>query len=96
MIYAKKTKQPFTTTPLKFEEPIIYGDYLTPYTTDILQDLTDAKKGVRQKIYHESATAPTLPGGWVNIGTTTYDTTKLNIIYAEYSQDNRVEYMIYN
>ena len=94
--YAKnKTKPPGDETIL-FDEPWVYSSAAAPITDNILDDLTNAKLGVVQKIYHESAVAPTLPAGWVNIGTTTYDTTKLNIIYAEFAEGTRVEYRIFN
>lgn len=83
-----------TTSEIIFSSPLIWEDYYTPKTGNITADLTDARLGVVQKIYHEDGSEPTFPAGWVLIGSGTYDTTVLNIIYAEWVGDSRVEYWI--
>ena len=77
-----------------FQRPKVYGTHSSPCTTGITETLTGAKLGVVQKIYHESSTMPTVPSGWVLLGNTQYNTSKLNIIYAEWVGGNRVEYWI--
>ena len=79
---------------IHFTGNTIFGTYSSPLSTNLTNTLTDAKLGVVQKIYHNSGTAPTVPAGWVLLGSTTYQTSTLNIIYAEWSEGSRVEYWI--
>lgn len=83
-----------TGTNIDFTENKIFNTFDTPGTGDITNDLTDAKLGIVQKIYHEDGVAPSFPAGWVLLGSGTYDITKLNIIYAEWVSGTRVEYWI--
>lgn len=84
-----------TGTLITFESAKIYNSPISPATGDITDDLTGAKIGIVQKIYHKSGTEPTYPAGWVLIGTGTYVTgTILNIIFAEWISETRVEYWI--
>jgi hypothetical protein len=57
-------------------------------------DLTGAQLGIVQKLYHLEGSAPTVPAGWVLMGSGTYSTTALNVIYAEWCGGTRVEYWI--
>ena len=63
-------------------------------STYITDSLTSAKIGLVQKIYHNHTVAPTFPAGWVKMGTATYTTSTLNVIFAEWVSGTRVEYWI--
>ncbi|GAB3708514.1 hypothetical protein [Flavobacterium koreense] len=82
-----------TGVSITFDTPKIYNLPSAPATANITNDLTGAKIGVVQKIYHNNSSAPTFPGGWVNIGGT-YTNSVLNIIFAEWVEGSRVEYWI--
>lgn len=79
---------------IAFNVPIIYNDPTVTGSGNITDNLTGAKIGYVQKIYHNKATAPTFPAGWVSIGSGTYSDGVLNIIYAEWVSGTRVEYWI--
>jgi hypothetical protein len=81
-----------TTTTIDFTGQTIYYNAGSPATGNISEDLTGAKLGLIQKIYHNDATEPTYPGGWVLMGDAIYFTSTLNIIYAEWAGGSRVEY----
>ncbi len=81
-----------TTTTINFTGQTIYYNATTPGTGNISQNLTGAKLGLIQKIYHNDVAEPTYPAGWVLIGDTIYFTSTLNIIYAEWATGSRVEY----
>jgi len=81
-------------TEIHFYTSEIYNSPGTPATANITDDLTGAKIGIVQKIYHNHSTAPTFPPGWVRIGEGEYVTGVLNIIYAEWVSGTRVEYWI--
>lgn len=82
-----------TTGTILFDKPREYYTATTPTTGNITNDLTDAKKGITQKIYHNDATAPTFPAGWVNLSGI-YVPNVLNIIYCCWAGGTRVEYWI--
>ena len=79
---------------ITFEAPHIFGTSVAPYTTNLTHDLTGAVLGITQKIYSTKSAEPTYPTGWVKIGTGTYTSGALNIIYAEFCGGTRVEYWI--
>jgi len=79
---------------ISFESTKIYNSVASPETGNITDDLADAKIGAVQKIYHNHSIAPAFPAGWVKIGTGTYATSTLNIIYCEWVSGTRVEYWI--
>lgn len=83
-----------TGTAIDFTSNKIFGTPASPETGNITDDLTGAKLGVVQKIYHNAGSAPTVPAGWVLLGSGTYTTSVLNIIYAEWVSGTRVEYWI--
>jgi hypothetical protein len=83
-----------TGTNIHFSASTIFGSSTTPETGNITNTLTNSKLGVVQKIYHNSGSAPTVPVGWVLLGSTTYQISTLNIIYAEWARGSRVEYWI--
>lgn len=83
-----------TGTLISFDSQKIYNTYSAPGTTDISDNLTDAAIGVTQKIYHNSLIAPSMPLGWTLIGEGFYVPGELNIIYAEWCGNTRVEYWI--
>jgi len=83
-----------TTATIHFTGNTVFGTYSSPISSNLTDTLTNAKLGVTQKIYHNSGTAPTVPVGWVLLGSTTYQTSTVNIIYAEWSEGTRVEYWI--
>lgn len=79
---------------ISFATPQIYNTVASPATGNITNNLTGAKIGTVQKVYHQSGSAPTVPAGWVKLGSGTYSTTLLNIIYCEWVSGSRVEYWI--
>jgi hypothetical protein len=79
---------------VSFTEKEIYNTSASAGTGNITNDLTDAQLGIVQKIYHEEGSAPSFPAGWVLLGSGTYSTTALNVIYAEWCGGTRVEYWI--
>jgi len=91
----KQDKTIFATGSLiDFVSPKIYNTPTSPTTSSITNNLTGSILGIVQKIYHNNGTIPTFPSGWVLLGSTTYATGELNIIYAEWSTGSRVEYWI--
>jgi len=66
----------------------------SPASGNISGDTTNAKFGMVQKIYHESSIEPTFQSNWKLIGEGVYFTNQLNIIYAEYITNSRIEYWI--
>jgi len=92
-VYPRKTVAT-TGSVISFVVPVIWNTPGSPSTDDLTDDLSGAKIGYIQKIYHNKAVAPTVPAGWVLIGTGTYATSTLNIIFAEWVSGTRVEYWI--
>jgi hypothetical protein len=92
------TYQPYTTATtgsvISFVVPQIYNSVASPSNSNITDSLTSAKIGIVQKIYHNHTVAPTFPAGWVKMGTATYTTSTLNVIFAEWVSSTRVEYWI--
>jgi hypothetical protein len=82
------------TTTIHFTGNTVFGTFTSPLSSNITDDLTESKLGVTQKIYHNSGSSPTVPAGWVLLGSTTYQISTTNIIYAEWSEGSRVEYWI--
>jgi hypothetical protein len=72
----------------------VFNSPARPSTANITDDLTGAKIGTVQKIYHNHSVAPSVPAGWVLLGSGTYQTSELNIIYAEWVGSSRVEFWI--
>jgi hypothetical protein len=89
---------PFTTattgTNITFVVPQMYNTRTLPATGNITNDLTNARIGIVQKIYHNSLIAPSTPVGWVLVGEGFYVPGVLNIIYAEWVEGTTVEYWI--
>lgn len=81
-------------TVISFTDLTIYNSVASPATGNITNDLTGAKKGIIQKIYHQRTSAPTFPAGWVLRGGGIYVPSTLNIIYATFCGGTRVEYWI--
>lgn len=79
---------------ISFATPQIYNSIASPSSSNLTDNLSGARIGIVQKIYHNAGTAPTVPAGWVRRGTGTYVTSTLNIIYAEWSVGTTVEYWI--
>ena len=92
------TYQPYTTATtgsvISFVVPQVYNSVASPSSSNITDSLTSAKIGIVQKIYHNHTVAPTFPAGWVKMGTATYTTSTLNVIFAEWVSSTRVEYWI--
>ncbi len=92
---AKELKSASATgSVVDFTNPKIFNTIASPSASNITDDLTGARIGVVQKIYHNHSVAPTFPAGWVLIGGGIYTTNVLNIIYAEWVSGTRVEYWI--
>ena len=83
-----------TGSVITFNVPVIWNTPASPSASNLTDDLTGAKIGYVQKIYHNKSVAPTVPAGWVLIGTGTYTISTLNIIFAEWVSGTRVEYWI--
>jgi hypothetical protein len=81
---------------IAFTSSLIYNSPSSPATASITNDLTGAKIGIIQKIYHNHSVAPSVPAGWVKLSSISYLTSNLNIIYAEWVSGTRVEYWIIN
>jgi len=79
---------------IDFTEQKVFNTSSAEGTGNITDSLDGAKLGVVQKIYHNKASAPTVPAGWVLIGSGTYTNAVTNIIYAEWCGGTRVEYWI--
>jgi hypothetical protein len=79
---------------ISFAIPQVYNSPASPSASNITNSLTGAKIGIVQKIYHNHTVAPTFPAGWVKMGTATYTTSTLNVIFAEWVSSTRVEYWI--
>ena len=91
-------KQDFATATtgavISFSVPQVYNSVASPSSSNITNDLTGARIGIVQKIFHNSGSAPTFPAGWVRLGTGSYVNSTLNIIYCEWVSGSRVEYWI--
>ncbi len=85
---------PNTGTVVNFVSRQIFNTDTSPATGNIIDNLMSAKLGVVQKIYHNDSSTPTVPAGWVLLGTGVYVINVLNIIYAEWTSGTRVEYWI--
>jgi hypothetical protein len=83
-----------TGSAISFSSPQVWNTFSSPSTANLTDDLTGAKIGAIQKIYSNKAVAPTVPAGWVLMGTGTYTTSTLNVIFAEWVSGTRVEYWI--
>jgi len=79
---------------ISFTENEIYNTSAAAGTGNITNNLTGAQLGIVQKLYHQEGSAPSVPAGWVLLGSGTYSTTALNVIYAEWCGGTRVEYWI--
>jgi hypothetical protein len=83
-----------TGTVIDFTMPKIFNSPSSPSTSNLTDTLTGAEIGIIQKIYHNHSSVPTVPAGWVLIGSGVYEISVLNIIYAEWVSGTRVEYWI--
>lgn len=83
-----------TGTIVSFTTNQVYNEWDVPGTGNITNDLTGAKTGIVQKIYHNNSVAPSVPAGWVVVSNSVYVPNVLNIIYAEWVKGTRVEYWI--
>jgi hypothetical protein len=84
-----------TGTSISFDKIAVYNSSSSPATGNITNDLTGARIGVVQKIYHNNSVAPTFPAGWVKIEGD-YVISIENIIFAEWISGTRVEYWVVN
>lgn len=83
-----------TNETVVFDKKSIYGTFEIPISTLIVLDNTNAKIGVVQKMYHNSATSPFPITNAVKIGNESYVTGVVNIIYFEYTSPTRIEYWV--
>lgn len=79
---------------IHFSGKTIFNLPSSPASGNISGDTTNAKLGMIQKIYHQSAVEPTFPATWKLVGEGVYFTNELNIIYAEYVEPTWIEYWI--
>ena len=96
--YLNETKHSYavaaTGVVITFDAPKVYNTHTAPATGNITNNLTGAKMGVIQKIYHNHTIAPSMPAGWVLVGEGFYVPQTLNIISAEWVEGTRVEYWV--
>lgn len=83
-----------TGTTIDFTSLKIWNSFSSPGTQSITNELSGAELGYVQKIYHQWTSAPNFPNNWVKLGNGVYSTSSVNIIYAEWCSDTRVEYWI--
>ncbi len=79
---------------IAFTNSTVYNSSTSPGTSSITEDLTGAKIGIVQKIYHQWTTAPTIPVNWTKLGSGNYATSSLNRIYVEWIGGTASEYWI--
>ena len=79
---------------IHFSGKTVFNLPTSPASGNISGDTTNAKFGMIQKIYHQSAVEPTFPATWNLVGEGVYFTNELNIIYAEYVTNTWIEYWI--
>ena len=79
---------------IHFSGKTIFNLPSSPVSGNISGNTTNAKFGMIQKIYHQSAVEPTFPATWKLVGEGVYFTNELNIIYAEYVEPTWIEYWI--
>lgn len=80
--------------PVTYSATRIYGTAAAPLTAAaITESLTSASVGRVQKIYHQAASQPSYPAGWVKLGGE-YVNDVVNRIYAEFAGGTIVEYWI--
>lgn len=82
-----------TGTEIHFDRRREYGTATASESSDFTSDFTESKKGIVQKIYHNNSSEPTFPISWVKLQGD-YEINELNIIYAVWAGDVRVEYWI--
>lgn len=92
-IYLPTIPEVITGVDISFVKIQQYNTPASPTTGNITDDLTNARRGIIQKIYHNHTSEPTVPAGWVLLGGS-YVTSSLNMIYATWSGGTRVEYWI--
>jgi hypothetical protein len=83
-----------TGSEIDFSTHKIFNSPDTPATGALTNELTGAKLGIVQTIYHND-TSLTVPANWVKLGGT-YEVSALNIIYAIWFDNDRIEYWINN
>jgi hypothetical protein len=83
-----------TGSVISFVNSQIYNSVASPSVSNITDDLTGAKIGIVQKIYHNHSVAPTFPAGWIRMGSGDYVTSVLNVIFCEWVSGTRVEYWV--
>ncbi len=81
---------------IAFTSSLIYNSPSSPGTSSITDNLTGAKIGIIQKVYHQYTSEPSYPAGWVKLGGGSYSNATLNVIYCEWVTGTRVEYWIIN
>ena len=85
---------PRTGTSIAFDTDAVYNSVALPGSGSITDDLTTARIGIVQKIYHQDTSLTVPLGTWVKLGSGTYTPSSLNIIFAEWVTGTRVEYWI--
>jgi hypothetical protein len=85
-----------TGVSINFAAERVYNTATTPGTGNVSFSQTGAMLGVVQKIYHNDGTPPSFSGvSDIQImGTGTYTESVINVIYAEWTETDRVEYWI--
>ena len=79
---------------VSYVAPTIYNTFDVPTSGNLTDTLANAQLGVVQKIYHFDSVEPAVPAHWVRIGFVPYQPNFLNLIFAEYVGNGRVEYWV--
>ena len=69
----------------------VFNDWDNPTSATLTNDFEGARLRQIQIIYH-NAGSWVEPANWVKLGDVDYAASQLNIVYAEYCADDRVEY----
>ena len=85
-----------TGVSIDFAAEKVYNTATTPGTGNVSFSQTEAVLGIVQKIYHNDGTPPSFSGvSDIQImGTGTYTVSVINVIYAEWTETDRVEYWV--
>lgn len=90
----KPVINPVSSNSISFTELNIYGSYSNPRTGAITFNLTGAKFGYIQEVYHTGASMPALPASAKIVNDVEYSNSKVNLLLFKYVDNNRVEVVV--
>lgn len=85
---------PVSSNSISFTNLNIYGSYSNPRTGAITFDLTGAKFGYIQEVYHTGASMPSLPASAKIVNDVEYSNSKVNLLLFKYIDNSRVEVVV--